>query len=90
MVKERVTKRLRMRDVSYLKPKGFQNHVTITELERIIDRDVSWIRKLERAGRIPTATRRQVGVLSVRLWSPAQVEEIKLIVSKIKRGRPSK
>lgn len=86
----RVTQRLQMRDVTFLKPKGFQKHLTITELSRVIDRDTSWIRKLERADRIPKAKRVVHGELAIRLWSPAQVEEIKRIIAQMKPGRPAK
>jgi hypothetical protein len=77
-----------MRDVKYLKPAGFKDFVTITELSRITLKDVSWLRRLERAGRIPEASRVTRGELEVRLWSPAQVDEIKVILSNIKTGRP--
>jgi hypothetical protein len=78
------------RDMAYLKPKKFQDHVTITELSRIVDRDISRLRQLEREGRIPQAARVKRGTLQVRLWSPEQVEEIKEIISKMRPGRPKK
>jgi len=76
------------RDLSYLKPKKFQKHVTITELARIVNRDVSRLRQLDREGRIPEAARITRGTLEIRLWSPAQVEEIKEIFSNMRPGRP--
>jgi len=76
------------RDVSYMKPNRYQDHKTLGEVAREIGVDVSWLRKLERADRIPKATRVQRGSLSVRLWSPAQVEEIGEIISQHRPGRP--
>lgn len=78
------------RDMSYLKPPKFRNHVTITELSRIVGRDISRLRQLEREGRIPEAARVERGTLQIRLWSPAQVEEIKDIISQLRPGRPAK
>lgn len=76
------------RDVAYLKPDKFQDHVTITELANKVGRTVSWLRLLERDGRIPKAARVKRGQLQVRLWSPAQVEEIIDIISTHRPGRP--
>jgi hypothetical protein len=78
------------RDMSYLKPAKFRNHVTITELARIVNRDPSRLKQLEKEGRIPEAARIERGTLLIRLWSPAQVEEITEIISQLKPGRPSK
>lgn len=75
------------RDLSYLKPRKFRDHVTITELSRIVNRDISRLRQLEADGRIPTAARVSRGTLEVRLWSPAQVEEIKQVISQLRPGR---
>jgi DNA-binding transcriptional MerR regulator len=79
-----------MRNVSYFKPKNFPEHVTITELSRLIEIDVAWLRRLERAGRIPKAQRVKRGKLMVRLWSPDQVDEIAEIISHHRPGRPRK
>jgi hypothetical protein len=76
--------------MSYLKPRKFRDHVTITELSRIVDRDISRLRQLEKEDRIPKAVRVKRGTLEVRLWSPEQVEEIKAIISTLRPGRPSK
>ncbi len=78
------------RNTDYMKPDRFQDYLTITELSRYVDRDISWLRKLERDGKIPEAHRVQVGKLSVRLWSPTQADEIYSIVRSLKRGRPKK
>lgn len=80
--------RTRVRDLEYIKPPQFQNHLTITELSVYVGKDPTWLKKLERAGRIPKAARVHLGELSVRLWSPAQVEEIIEILSRMKPGRP--
>lgn len=75
---------------SWMKPKRFQDYFTLTELSWEVDRDVSWVRKLEKQGRIPRATRHKIGELHIRLWSPEQVEEIRTIIHEIKKGRPPK
>ena len=84
----KVRHRLAARDMSHVKPEGYENYVTITELSRIVERDISWLRRLERADRIPVAYRVKVGELSVRLWSPEQVDEIKHVLSTMRVGRP--
>lgn len=78
-----------MRDVSFFKPAQFQDYVTISELSRLVGKDISWLRRLERAERIPKASRVKRGELEIRLWSPLQVEEIREILSTLKMGRPS-
>jgi len=83
-----VTHTSRMRDTDYMKPPAFLDYLTLTEMSRYVDRDVSWLKKLEKDGRIPTAHRVKVGKLSVRLWSPTQRDEILVIVNSLKRGRP--
>lgn len=80
---------LHKRDVDYMKPKGKENYLTLAETSRAVERDPSWLRKLEGENRIPKAHRVPFGKLMVRLWSPRQVDEIKEIVSNMKRGRPS-
>jgi predicted DNA-binding transcriptional regulator AlpA len=80
--------RLHRRDVDYLKPKKFREYLTITELADVTGKDISWLRRLERANRIPRATR--YGRSNARLWSPEQVEEIKEILATHRVGRPSK
>jgi hypothetical protein len=88
-VRKKLTLPLKMRDVNYIKPTRFKDYVTISELSKITEKDISWLRRLERAGRIPEASRVSQGELQVRLWSPSQVEEIKEILSRMKVGRPS-
>jgi hypothetical protein len=83
-----LTLHYKMRDVGFLKPDRFKDYVTISELSRIVVKDISWLRRLERAGRIPQASRVSRGELEVRLWSPSQVDEIKEILSKMRVGRP--
>jgi len=77
-----------MRDVSYLKPEKFQDWLTLTEVARLVDRDISWIRKLEADGKIPEAKRVQRGQIEVRLWPPHDVDEIKRVVESARVGRP--
>jgi hypothetical protein len=76
------------RDTGYLKPKKFQNYLTLSELAERVQRDPSWIRILEREERIPKAQRFQRGQISIRLWSPAQAEEIERIIATHRPGRP--
>jgi len=78
-----------LRDVGYMKPKGYENYKTLTETSVAVERDPSWLRKLESDGRIPKAHRVKLGGLSIRLWSPNQIKEIKQIVNNMKRGRPT-
>ena len=77
-----------MRDVSYLKPERYQDWLTLTEVARLVDRDISWIRRLEAEGKIPKAKRYPRGELSIRLWPPHDVEEIQRVISEAKPGRP--
>jgi hypothetical protein len=77
------------RDVNYLKPPRFRDHFTLSELCAWVEKDPSWIRQLERDGRIPRAARVKRGKIQVRLWSPAQVDEILEILSTHRPGRPS-
>jgi len=79
-----------IKDMDFWKPEQFKDYVTISELAMMVERDISWLRLLERLDRIPRASRVQRGQLSIRLWSPAQVEEIKIVLSKMKIGRPRK
>jgi hypothetical protein len=58
----------------------------VLELARLIGRDPTRIRKLEREGKIPTAKRVQCGKLSVRLFSPMQVAEIQEIIPTLRPG----
>jgi len=81
--------RLKQRNTKYMKPEGFTHYLTLSELSLATDKDARYLRRLEAANRIPKAKRVQVGQLSVRLWSPNQVNEIHDILSRMKRGRPS-
>jgi len=76
------------RDLEYLKPPKFQDHLTILELSRYTGRSQSWLKHLERTGKIPKAARVHQGQLAIRLWSPTQVKEIVEILAKQKVGRP--
>lgn len=77
------------RDVSYLKPERFRNYFTIGELCEEVDKRPKWMKQLEKDGRIPKAMRVKRGKVELRLWSPAQVIEIKEILSTHRVGRPS-
>jgi hypothetical protein len=76
------------RNVNYLKPVKFRDYMTLAEVSDHVERDPSWIRLLEKDGRIPRAIRVKRGKVQVRLWSPAQVEEIIEILSHHHPGRP--
>jgi len=78
------------RDISYFKPARFKEYLTLAEMARVVQCDPSWLRKLERAGRIPKAQRVQRGKLSIRLWSPEQRDEIIRIIGDHQVGRPPK
>ena len=77
------------RDVNYLKPAKYQDYLTIGEVCEEVDKRPKWIKQLERDGRIPKALRVKRGKVELRLWSPAQVREIKQILSTHRVGRPS-
>ena len=64
--------------------------MTIGELSVKVDKGRLWLRKLEREGRIPEAKRHRVGKITIRLFSPAQVEEIERILSTMRPGRKKK
>jgi hypothetical protein len=78
------------RDITYFKPKRYKDYLTLAEMSREVGCDPSWLRKLERAGRIPEAQRVQRGTLAIRLWSPAQRDEIVEIIRNHRVGRPPK
>lgn len=76
--------------VDHLKPAKFKGYLTLGELARRVGKDKDWIRRLERADRLPKARRHKVGAIEVRLYSPARVREIEEIFSQMRRGRPRK
>lgn len=63
-------------DFSRWKPADKLDWLTMTELARYVERDVSWLRRMDRQGQLPKAARFKVGRLSVRLYSPAQADQI--------------
>jgi hypothetical protein len=72
--------------LQHLKPKKFRDYLTLGEVAMKLGHDPRWLTRLEAAGRIPKATRVDHGKLSYRLWSPAQVEEIRTIIQSHKPG----
>lgn len=74
--------------VSRFKPKGYENYLTIAELAEEVGKTTSWIKQLERRDRMPVPVRVSLGELSVRLYSPEMVEEVKAIFGTHKMGRP--
>ena len=77
------------RGLDYMKPKKFRNYLTSSELALFVPCDPRWLKRLEADGRIPEAQRVPMGKITIRLWSPAQAEEIKSIIEGHKVGRPS-
>lgn len=69
------------------KPKNMRNHLTMTELCRVVDRTPARIKQLEKTGRIPAPVRIMVGELPVRLYSPKEVAKIKKHFANAKPGR---
>lgn len=77
--------------VAHLKPARFSDYLTLGELAREVAKDPSWIRKLESQDRLPIPVRHKIGDMpAMRLYSPAQVLEVKAILKTLKRGRPRK
>jgi DNA-binding transcriptional MerR regulator len=72
------------------KSKDFPDHLTISELAIEVSRDPKTIKKLERQGILPAPPRIRRGGMMVRLYSPALVEEIRVIFQGRKRGRKKK
>lgn len=70
-----------------VKPKGFEHHLTVLEVARIVNRDRSALARAEKLGRIPKPVRVKVGRLQVRLYSPEEVEKIKEHFVTVKPGR---
>lgn len=74
------------RNMDWMKPKGFEDYMTKTEVSIFLNTDARWLERLEAMGRIPKASRVQHGKLQYRLWSPDQVEEIRAILASHKPG----
>jgi hypothetical protein len=75
-------------EVDHLKPEKFKGYLTLGELAREVGKDPSWIKKLERKGRVPEAKRHRIGKIQVRLYSPGAVQEMKQIFAAMRPGRP--
>lgn len=88
--RKKLSVRLHPRDVTFLKPKGYEDWLSTMELSRATGKDIRWLHRLESANRIPKARRFDHGKLKIRLWSPAQVKEIEDILKTLKRGRPKR
>lgn len=68
------------------KPKTMRDHFTVSEVARAVNRTPGRIKQLERERRIPAPARVQVGTLSVRLYSPAEVRTIKRFFENLQPG----
>lgn len=76
--------------VAHLKPPKFEDYLTLGELSVKVNKDESWLRKLERRGDIPEPARHRLGEISIRLYSPSRVREIEGILKTLRPGRPRK
>lgn len=76
------------RRVDQWKPDGYDDWLTLGELSFKVNRHKDYLRRLERQDRIPAPKRVTRGELEIRLYSPAKVKEIVLILSRMKPGRP--
>lgn len=76
-------------DFNRWKPANMRNHLTMTELCRVVDRTPSRIKTLEKKGVIPSPARVRVGAIKggVRLYSPKEVAKIKKHFENVKPGR---
>lgn len=95
MKKARPKRRYRdwLRDQKYYdryKPDGYKHYLTIKELGVSIGREPSWIRKLERQGKLRAPARVTRGLRTIRLYSPELVEEARSYFANAKSGRPKK
>lgn len=72
------------------KPDGYKHYLTIAQLARQCDRDVSRLKQLERNGIIAAPIRVKVGRHSVRLYHPDEVAAIVIYFSTINPRRPKK
>lgn len=59
-----------------MKPKGFEDYSTISEVAALVNRSVHRIKMLERQKILPAPIRVPFGKLKVRLYSPEQVAKI--------------
>lgn len=75
-----------LRHAARWKPKRFQHYLTLGEVVRELNKDRDWIVQLEKDGRIPEAKRVKHGQLSIRLFSPEQVEEMREIFAAMRPG----
>lgn len=73
-----------------IKPARYADYLTVGELAVAVDKTTTWLKRLERQGRIPKPARVKRGQLEFRLYSPSQVEEIREILSQMRPGRPRK
>lgn len=78
--------RARQRRFNEWKPKGYEDWLTLGELSIALKKDRDYLRKLEREDRLPIPKRIRRGALEVRLYSPAQVEEARMILSRMRPG----
>ena len=71
-----------------MKPDGFENHLTMAEVCKIVGRDRSRIMQLEREGRLPVPIRVKMGRLQVRLYTREQAAKIEEHFQNARPGRP--
>jgi len=73
---------------SRIKPKGFEDYLTVMEVARLVKRDRSALARAEKRGKLPRPIRVKVGRLQVRLYSPEEVEQVIEHFKNVKPGRP--
>ncbi len=77
-------------DFARWKPEGFEDYLTVAEVAAIVHRDTRRIKQLEQAGKLPHPIRVPAGQHQVRLYSPNEVERIRLHFAEVANGRPRK
>ena len=74
------------KDVSYCKPPNLQHLLTAGEVSTIVEKTPDAIRKAENLGKISLPQRYFVNGQWTRLYTPEQLEEIKLYFKQSKQG----
>lgn len=78
------------RSPDYFKREKFMDYLTLGELAIEVGKDPSWIKKLERDGRLPKPKRVRRGALHIRMYSQYDVELIREFFDEMKPGKPRK
>lgn len=73
-------------DMSNWKPVGLEDHLTIGELAKAVNRTTRRIKQAEKLGYLPIPIRGSFGAIRIRLYSPTQVSAIKRHFANTKPG----